>query len=127
MIYEIDTHNMFLITLIIGIVFFAVVFILSIAFIFRFRKSANKRAKERGYDSFVDYTVDRGMQMNDKGLDIMDQMAQGKATINVNHTHDGNGNGSNTVIKVRCPHCGYLESEDAVYCSKCGKSMKQGF
>lgn len=27
------------------------------------------------------------------------------------------------VIKIRCPHCGYLETEDADYCSKCGKSL----
>lgn len=27
------------------------------------------------------------------------------------------------VIKVKCPHCGYLESEDAEFCSKCGKKL----
>jgi len=27
------------------------------------------------------------------------------------------------VIKIKCPHCGYLESEDADYCSKCGKKI----
>lgn len=27
------------------------------------------------------------------------------------------------VIKVRCPSCGALDSEDAVYCSSCGDSM----
>lgn len=27
------------------------------------------------------------------------------------------------VIKVKCPHCGYLESEDADFCSKCGKKI----
>ena len=27
------------------------------------------------------------------------------------------------VIKVKCPHCGYLESEDAEFCSKCGKKI----
>ena len=27
------------------------------------------------------------------------------------------------VIKVKCPHCGYLESEDAKFCSKCSKKI----
>jgi len=27
------------------------------------------------------------------------------------------------IIKVKCPHCGYLESEDADFCSKCGKKI----
>jgi len=27
------------------------------------------------------------------------------------------------IIKVKCPHCGYLESEDAEFCSKCGKKI----
>jgi len=27
------------------------------------------------------------------------------------------------VIKVKCPHCGYLESEDAEFCSKCSKKI----
>ena len=27
------------------------------------------------------------------------------------------------VIKIKCPHCGYLESEDADFCSKCGKKI----
>jgi hypothetical protein len=27
------------------------------------------------------------------------------------------------IIKVKCPHCGYLESEDAEFCSKCGKKL----
>jgi hypothetical protein len=27
------------------------------------------------------------------------------------------------VIKIKCPHCGYLESEDAEFCSKCGKEI----
>jgi len=27
------------------------------------------------------------------------------------------------VIKVKCPHCGYLNSEDAEFCSKCGKKI----
>jgi len=26
-------------------------------------------------------------------------------------------------IKIRCPHCKYLESIDAEYCSKCGKKI----
>ena len=29
----------------------------------------------------------------------------------------------NEVIKVKCPHCGYLDSEDAEFCSKCGKKI----
>jgi hypothetical protein len=27
------------------------------------------------------------------------------------------------IIKVKCPHCSYLESEDAEFCSKCGKKI----
>jgi len=27
------------------------------------------------------------------------------------------------VIKIKCPHCGYLESEDATFCSKCGNKI----
>ena len=27
------------------------------------------------------------------------------------------------IIKVKCPHCGYLESEDAEFCSKCGEKI----
>ena len=27
------------------------------------------------------------------------------------------------IVKIRCPHCGYLESEDAKFCSKCGKKL----
>lgn len=27
------------------------------------------------------------------------------------------------VIKIKCPHCRYLESEDADFCSKCGKKI----
>ena len=27
------------------------------------------------------------------------------------------------IIKIKCPHCGYLESEDADFCSKCGKKI----
>lgn len=32
-------------------------------------------------------------------------------------------NAPKEVIKVKCPHCGYLESEDAEFCSKCGKRI----
>jgi len=28
------------------------------------------------------------------------------------------------IIKVKCPYCGYLESEDAEFCSKCGKRLR---
>lgn len=31
--------------------------------------------------------------------------------------------GQKEVIKVKCPHCGYLDSEDAEFCSKCGKKI----
>jgi hypothetical protein len=34
----------------------------------------------------------------------------------------GTGSGKE-VVKVRCPNCNYLESEDAVYCSKCAAPM----
>jgi len=27
------------------------------------------------------------------------------------------------VVKVKCRHCGYLESEDAEFCSKCGQKV----
>jgi hypothetical protein len=33
------------------------------------------------------------------------------------------GTGGGEVIKVRCRACGYLESEDAKFCSGCGKSI----
>ncbi len=122
MIYEFGNMTMFFIFVGVMMGIFFIIFIAMLIYSFRFRKTANKRAKERGYDSIIDMSIDKGMQMTDKSIDIMDQVAQGKATINVNHT--GNNNSDNTIIKVRCPHCGYLESEDAVYCSKCGRSMK---
>ena len=28
-----------------------------------------------------------------------------------------------SVVKVKCRNCGYLESEDAIYCGKCGKPL----
>lgn len=28
-----------------------------------------------------------------------------------------------TVVKVKCKNCGYLDSEDATYCSKCGQPL----
>lgn len=31
---------------------------------------------------------------------------------------------SKNVIKVRCPHCGELNDEDAEFCKKCGGKMK---
>jgi len=31
--------------------------------------------------------------------------------------------GPKEIIKIKCPHCGYLESEDADFCSKCGKKI----
>ena len=122
MIYEMDTTRYIIIGVVIMVVFFVPVLVSMLVVSHKIRKKMNKGAKERGYDSFMDMAVDRGMQMNDKGLDAMDQFVSGKATINVNHT--GNGNDGNVIIKVRCPHCGYLESEDAIYCSKCGKNMK---
>src|SRR5947199_3862059 len=30
---------------------------------------------------------------------------------------------SESVVKVKCRNCGYLESEDAIYCGKCGKPL----
>jgi hypothetical protein len=27
------------------------------------------------------------------------------------------------IVKVKCPHCGYLDSEEAVFCSKCGNKI----
>ncbi len=32
-------------------------------------------------------------------------------------------NNKREIIKIKCPHCGYLESEDAEFCSKCGKKI----
>lgn len=122
MFYETDPNTMFYIVFGFIIVDFVIFAIVAITVSHKIRKRANKRAKERGYDDFIDMSIDKGMQMTDKSIDLMDQAVQGKATININHT--GNGSEGNTVIKVRCPHCGYLESEDAVYCSKCGRSMK---
>lgn len=122
MFYEMFPTSFFIIFFGIMIGLFVVFAIVALSISHKMRKSMNKAAKERGYDSFVDMSIDKGMQMTDKSIDMMDQAVQGKATININHT--GNGSEGNTVIKVRCPHCGYLESEDALYCSKCGKSMK---
>lgn len=33
------------------------------------------------------------------------------------------GSGQKEIIKIRCSHCGYLETEDAIFCSKCGKKI----
>lgn len=33
------------------------------------------------------------------------------------------GSSQKEIIKVKCPHCGYLDSEDAEFCSKCGKKI----
>jgi len=33
------------------------------------------------------------------------------------------GGGGKEVIKVKCRNCGYLDSEDAEYCSKCGEAL----
>ena len=33
------------------------------------------------------------------------------------------GGGAEPQIRVRCPSCGYLETEDASFCSGCGASM----
>jgi len=30
---------------------------------------------------------------------------------------------SESIVKVKCRNCGYLESEDAIYCGKCGKPL----
>jgi len=35
----------------------------------------------------------------------------------------GMGLGRKEVIKVKCRNCGYLETEDAEFCSKCGQIM----
>ena len=31
--------------------------------------------------------------------------------------------GGESVVKVKCRNCGYLENEDAMYCGKCGKPL----
>ena len=30
---------------------------------------------------------------------------------------------SDSVVKVKCRNCGYLENEDAIYCGKCGRPL----
>jgi hypothetical protein len=35
----------------------------------------------------------------------------------------GGGARGGTVVRVKCRNCGYLETEDAEYCSKCGQRM----
>jgi len=36
----------------------------------------------------------------------------------------GFGSVQGEVVKIRCPYCGYLESEDAEFCSNCGKKIR---
>ena len=31
--------------------------------------------------------------------------------------------GRESIVKVKCRNCGYLENEDAIYCGKCGKPL----
>ena len=33
------------------------------------------------------------------------------------------GGGGKEVVKVKCRNCGYLETEDAEFCSKCGQTV----
>ena len=33
------------------------------------------------------------------------------------------GGGGREVVKIKCRNCGYLETEDAEFCSKCGQAM----
>jgi hypothetical protein len=33
------------------------------------------------------------------------------------------GGGGKEVVKIKCRNCGYLETEDAEFCSKCGQTM----
>jgi putative Mn2+ efflux pump MntP len=33
------------------------------------------------------------------------------------------GGGGKEVVKIKCRNCGYLETEDAEFCSKCGERM----
>ena len=40
--------------------------------------------------------------------------------IKINMANQG---ATKEIIKVKCPHCGYLESEDAEFCSKCGNKI----
>ncbi len=35
----------------------------------------------------------------------------------------GMGIGQKEVVKVKCRNCGYLETEDAEFCSKCGQTI----
>lgn len=36
---------------------------------------------------------------------------------------NGGGGKPSEVVKVKCRNCGYLDTEDADYCSKCGKKL----
>jgi hypothetical protein len=36
---------------------------------------------------------------------------------------EGMSLGGKEVVKIKCRNCGYLETEDAEYCSKCGQVM----
>jgi hypothetical protein len=41
-----------------------------------------------------------------------------------NHGHHRRGSSApHEVVKVKCRNCGYLDSEDATFCSKCGKRL----
>ena len=51
-----------------------------------------------------------------------EQVTDGLATGLEKHGM-GIGTGGKEVIKIKCRNCGYLETEDAEFCSKCGQSM----
>ena len=49
-----------------------------------------------------------------------EQVTDGIATGLEKH---GMGIGGKEVVKIKCRNCGYLETEDAEFCSKCGKAL----
>ena len=51
-----------------------------------------------------------------------EQVTDGLATGLKKHGM-GIGTGGKEVVKIKCRNCGYLETEDAEFCSKCGQSM----
>ena len=51
-----------------------------------------------------------------------EQVTDGLATGLKKHGM-GIGTGEKEVIKVKCRNCGYLDTEDAEFCSKCGKAL----
>ena len=71
----------------------------------------------------------RSENFYDKAQELMIQFLVGSiiavvGTALIGFTLTGSKyHGTKGSIKIRCPHCGYLESEDALFCSKCGRRL----